>query len=82
MSGRIKKLNSELAKVQDEIKVVENKVVEKKGVDEPLKDKKEAEVKDETKRCRYYNKGFCKYKKVQIFSLTRDMQKSSGYIEL
>ena len=51
-SDSIKRLDIEIAKLE-----------RKKEADEPLKDKKEADVKDETKRCRYYNKGFCKYEK-------------------
>jgi hypothetical protein len=62
-SDAIKKLNSELARVQDETKVVRKKVVEKKDVEKKAVEKKvvEKEV-AEKKVCRYFNRGYCKYK--------------------
>ena len=73
-SDAIKKLNSELAKVQDETKMVEKKVVEKKGVEKKVVEKKVVEkkvvekevvekkvIENKRKKCRYFDRGYCKY---------------------
>ena len=68
-SDAIKKLNSEIAKVQDETKVVEKKVVEKKGVEKKVVEKKVVEkevaekkvIKKKRRKCRYFDRGYYKY---------------------